>query len=608
MPGLHFIFSSSGGLGTEEDRIRESLDSLMHYDEYEREVLLSDDHLCLCCTKHQKYPIEVFENDRHYICLEGMLYGMDRSRTGAALNELARILFSDARDRNEQVARWLLRTDGDFVIFLQDEATNEACIINDALGRLPLYFMRDGKKVFVSRELRFITNLSSTKRFDRAGVAQYLLFGYPLGERTLLQDTVRLKPASLIRFGPGGKVTRTIAQRFDFEEKDEGKRDVRSYADACAELFVQACRNRVDAIDSNVITLSGGLDSRAVAIGLLKVGAPFSGATFLDYYGTAAPDIDTAKRVAEVLDFEWKLFPLGPTAGSDVLKLLRTKNGMNYLGMSFSIPYFHQIMAAYGKRITYFTGDGGDKILPDIRPIRRPRNIDALVKNIIASNQIAPLEVVCELAGIDRDEMVADVRDLLEAYPERDMRMKYVRFLIFERSYKWLFEGEDRNRFFFWTVTPFYSIEFFTYALRCPDQIKRNYRLYRSFLMNLSRKASEIIYVKWHLPVTSKKLPFYFLVKDMYSMMPLGLKKVIRSRYKKPVGAYALDSNLMKCFREQLSHCDGIADYLSLDALQKEAHRLDKVGFDHLFTVTSVIEDLLCGKSSIETYSEAGLI
>ena len=81
---------------------------------------------------------------------------------------------------------------------------------------------------------------------------------------------------------------------------------------------------------------------------------------------------------------------------------------------------------------------------------------------------------------------VAELRDHVSSYPERDFVQKYVHFVTCERIFKWLTEGEDRNRCFFWSATPYSSFEFFESAMRCPDEQKSYYGLYREFLLQLS--------------------------------------------------------------------------------------------------------------------------
>jgi len=60
--------------------------------------------------------------------------------------------------------------------------------------------------------------------------------------------------------------------------------------------------------------------------------------------------------------------------------------------------------------------------------------------------------------------------------------------------------------------------------------------------------------------------------------------------------------------REQIESCPAIADLLCVDALETAADRMSPSGLDHLFTVTSLIEDLRCGRSTLERHRDEGLL
>ena len=163
MPGISLVIDTNGGLKTEEQRLRSSLDSLMHYPGYEQKIPLHDDHLFLGYTRHVKYPVTVFETDDSLICLEGRLYGKNPAEVREELADLgkrlSRGLFGD------NVSGWINGTDGDYVILVLNKRTREIAVVNDALGRLPLYCYIAGGRIIVSREVRFIANLLDDRRY-----------------------------------------------------------------------------------------------------------------------------------------------------------------------------------------------------------------------------------------------------------------------------------------------------------------------------------------------------------------------------------------------------------------------------------------------------------
>ena len=65
----------------------------------------------------------------------------------------------------------------------------------------------------------------------------------------------------------------------------------------------------------NVVSLSGGLDSRAVAAGLRREEIPFTAATFLDSQQTNAADVRVASRVAAGVGSGVAAIPPAPPPG-----------------------------------------------------------------------------------------------------------------------------------------------------------------------------------------------------------------------------------------------------------------------------------------------------
>jgi asparagine synthase (glutamine-hydrolysing) len=369
MPGLSIAYYPTGYRKQADHRTTESLGSLKHYQWYEQSILIDTGRLFLGYTGYEEYPITVVENDGFYICLEGLIYGRSPTSTKTELMKLSTILYAEADHAASRAADWLSNADGDFLIFILNKRSGEMCIVNDALGRLPVYYHETGDRILVSRELRFITNLIDEIHFDSGAISQYLLLGYPLGKKTLFDNILRLNHASIIRADPDHSGIRIeTLLHFNVEEREDEKRDPVYHAGILAESLLRSCRARADASDKILVALSGGLDSRTVAACLKKMEVPFAGITLLDSRGTASSDVPIARQVAETLGCEWRIFRQGPSKGGDVLKLLKIKSGMNFLGMSFSLPICLELRNVYGPGAVLFTGDGGDKLLPDIRP------------------------------------------------------------------------------------------------------------------------------------------------------------------------------------------------------------------------------------------------
>ncbi len=612
MPGLSFIYDFTEDISKKESIILQSLDSLIHFEEYKRKILLKKKFYFLGYTKYKEYPIISFETNKYCIYLEGKIYGKDYQTIKSELNELSELIFQNQTNTNKQISDWLLNTDGEFIIFILDKKSYEVAFLNDALGHLPLYYYKNKSEIYISREIKFIANFIKKENFNKISLANYLLFSYTLGKETLFNNIFRLEPSSLIKINSleSHFEIKNIYQ-LNFDCKTHCRNTINKNVTNLISLLNATCGNKSNTEDNfvNVLSLSGGLDSRIVAAALRKCSIPFSGVTYLDFDKVFKLDTEIAEKVASSLNIDWHLFPLSSPKGKDFIKLLDIKRGMNYLFMSFILPFFRQIKKDFGNKVTYFTGDTGLCLRSHNLP-KRIKDINHLIEFIISKHSMISINEVENLTRITKEEIEGEIKRNLLSYPEKSLQGKYEHFVIYSRCFNWHYEGIDRNRFFFWVRTPLESTPFFIYAINCPEKQKINNRLYREMLIKLSPKMSRIIEANLALPISSiryriKRYLISCLSKIISNYPKIMLKIRKKVEYK---SAYKHNSNLIRCIQKQTIDCKSILEYLSYSELKNITDNCSKHGkqeLDVLFTITSIIEEFECGKSSIEKYYEA---
>ncbi|GAG29209.1 unnamed protein product, partial [marine sediment metagenome] len=241
-------------------------------DEYGVETAWHDRVSRVDLTRYPQYPVKIYDSDRHLFIVEGRLHDIHGKQPLDTLRELVDDLRPAEPSTNPHIRKWLLEQDGEFNVLVRDKSGERWAFINDILGRLPVYFCQDSRCSCLSRELRFVARLFGLTALDRRATAEYLLFGYPLGERTLLEDVRRLPGGTLLQWSdndPGA--ARHTYGPFDFSRKRSVARADEA-AGELADLFVQASGRQADQKQAAILSFSGGLDSRAVAAGLARAG------------------------------------------------------------------------------------------------------------------------------------------------------------------------------------------------------------------------------------------------------------------------------------------------------------------------------------------------
>ncbi|UPV73803.1 asparagine synthase-related protein [Halorussus limi] len=511
MPGISFVQGQTTGKGAEEASLR----TVCFREDYERTVHAADGTSFLGSTGYAEYPVKTVETADAIYLLEGHLYDVNDEE-----RHLRSIGSKLLDERLEEVRAWLSDRDGDFLLLAYERDTGALSVVNDAFARLPVYHATVGENVVLSRELKFVRSLArhygDSLEPDVTAFAQTLLFGYQLGTRTLFDSVEPVPPGSYVRID--GDVRVESLYRHDFEGTPRGDRSVRENARELASRFETACANRDTGDLPNVVSLSGGLDSRAVAGGYEAIGADYATATFEKPNEANTADVRLAESIADALDAEWERYAVERTEGHRT-DLLEMKQGLNFLAMSFLLDFLEQIEARHGK-FTYVTGDGGDKALPDLTP---PREFDSrrdLAEFVVDAHSIFDPEEVTTLTGVSRERLVQSVEVRLESYPERTYDAKYVHFLVRERGINWLNHGEDRNRYYCWSVSPFYSLPFFEYAMNVPADQKRRSRLQAAFLEELDPALCDIENANYDAPVSSLRHKAKTLALDLVSRYP----------------------------------------------------------------------------------------
>lgn len=621
MPGINFMCALNKDLESKRKASQQVLETLLYEEDHFSEVLLDDQAYILSCVKYEKYPVTCFENDEFFICLEGKIYSEGKNCLKDELTRLAQELFSDRKDIKEFLADWLLDTDGDFVIFFLHKPTRRVVIINDVFSRLTLYCYQKDNYIIISRDYHFVSTLIDEKNFDKIAIAQYLLFGFCLDSRTYLEGVGRVAPSTLIRIDPEKhSFQKDVVHIFNFEIKKNKGKSVKQNARALVPLYVEACGKRANFDTPVILSLSGGMDSRTVCAALLKAGVKFKAVSQLGFNNNNLLDVSTAKQLADVLGVEWKKYQLEHGLGEKALEILKFKSGHFYLNRPQFLSYIKALEKDFGSGTVFFSGNGGDRLFNDIRPNIKVKSIDDLIKFILRGGPNATgfsVKDVSELTGLDEDEIMEELRRHFGAYPEKSMSQKNVHFNIYGQSFNLHHLGDDLKKNFMWSVTPYWSIQVFKHLMNCPDGQKKNRYLYTNFLSMLCPEAIEVPYAdnlaKEGIVISKDKSCFWQLIRTIRKW-PNPVRFIIKKMKKiiaKPnenIAKYNHSPDLISCLREQLFDGSEVTKVLSktaLDDIFRKKEDCSNHAMGCLFTITSAIEYISSGRSSIENYKES---
>lgn len=196
--------------------------------------------------------------------LEAVLGGSDDARMARPADMVAA-----AFGRVGRPALELLR--GQFAAALWDGRSRTLYLVSDKCGSRNLYWtVRSGNLYFASELKALLAIPGLSLRLDEEGLAEYLTFGYPLGDRTLFDGVRLMLPGCVLKVCDG------VVRMERYWKPDMGEGRTAPRLEECVEeldaLLDRACRRRGRVGARVALGLSGGRDSRILAGYLAREG------------------------------------------------------------------------------------------------------------------------------------------------------------------------------------------------------------------------------------------------------------------------------------------------------------------------------------------------
>lgn len=498
----------------------------MYDDRYEYHEYEETSHSSLATARYPAYPFDrlEFDSPKTTVAVEGVVYNRDSEMLAT---EIETHLVGEID--TEAVSEWLRKLDGEFVFYVFDEESDDVTIVSDHLGQLPLFYVTDDSgRALVGRNKFALVRLADCTDFDRLAVAQYLRIGYALTDRTLFSAIRRVPDGTIVHIdSETGTLELERHHQFDFSTESNRDRSVAENARTLATRFTAASHRRASACPgTNVLLLSGGLDSRGVMGAFEQASVDYVAAT-RDFRHDSRADIEVAGELAAAVGADWLRVQTPPPTGADLLDHLDMTAGTDPFNIAHIQPFLRNTRATVESPAWTYTGDGGDKLLPDLSPVVDINSQKELAEYILSTESKFSAEDVEQITGVSESEILASVRDRLETYPESTPAKQFLHYELFERAFAWLFEATDTNRNHMWTTSPYYALDVLEYALNCPDDQKRRYRLFAAFLEALSPELARVRNANIGAAPSSRSHAIRYGIHDVLQRYPAVLEQVL---------------------------------------------------------------------------------
>ena len=519
MPGLNALISFNGRPKMNQDRASKILDDMDYDLAYSHETLYSDRNTTIYFSGYKGYPRQKIELGDKVLLIEGAIYNKSIEQVKTELVPILSALAGGSKN-SDPLREFMFGTDGEFIIYYIDNASSTVIIFNDAMGRLPVYHHDDKEGFVMTRAMKFMTAAVQGAQFDENAMMEYFLFSVPLGNKSLFKDIYRLMPCSLITINVRkGIVNKERLHTYSFDDRWEDK-PREEYVGNLHDLFLAGVSNRSKYFSDrkHVLSLSGGLDSRTNLMALLKLKIDFQVISFRDYFNFLGRDYPVVKTLDKMYNLNVKYFRLIEENIPYFERMVAVKDGTAMMGTMGSVLNSMEIAEReFGRNTVYYTGDEGNYTTAPRYGGGKMSSTPELVKQILLKNSLSLFSIDEVAAAFNKapKEVMDHLCAYFEKYPEKDNVHKVDHFFIWERSFKFTMENQDRIRLFFWPMAPHYSIQYVRYAFQIKNKYLGGWKVYRDLLRSLDRRSTGVKYSNFGIALDSRLMPVYLPVRAL---------------------------------------------------------------------------------------------
>lgn len=389
-------------------------------------------------------------------------------------------------------------------IYASDE---QLVVATDRIRSIPLVYSTVGRTVYISDSVsQVMTDLDSINYND---FAEYQLSraGYVLGDETLIEQVKHVAAGEALLLDEKGV---TILNYFDFlpENSDvqSTEEEISVHLDNALDVSI---RELISVADGRqiVVPLSGGYDSRVIAVYLKKLG--YKNVVTFTFGSRKSKEVYISKKIAGALSFDWHFVEYTKSRWQAIKGSSEFIDYLQFISNYTSVPnvqVFPAIKELFEQGVVdndaiLVPGHTGDFISGGHMPkslfgLPAVDNEPAIVKAILAKH--FKVKSKAKLEQQLHDTLMANVLGLIEVAPNNaaatsvfeawEYRERQAKFIVNSNRYYDFYKLES------WM--PLWNKEFMNFWLKAPFTYRKNSRFWQKFIEDKYKDItnSEITY------------------------------------------------------------------------------------------------------------------
>lgn len=199
---------------------------------------------------------------------------------------------------------------GSYICLVVDSAREKAFLFSDRQGSRPMFLreLADGS-TFYAPQVKFLSGIEPRQdRLNTSAAGQFLIRGCFYGSNTLFESIHKFPQGNVVEFSNRQQYSR---QYWSFNFKEAHIQTTGGgFIDEFDKLISKATRRLLNVVDSPLLLLSGGLDSRLMLAYLMKESEKKIPSLSYMVHGTDGDDHVIAKRLSEHCGLEHETYEI----------------------------------------------------------------------------------------------------------------------------------------------------------------------------------------------------------------------------------------------------------------------------------------------------------
>jgi len=442
---------------------------------------------------------------------------------------------------------------GNFAVIMQN--TNKLLVAVDKFRSIPLFYSVKNDNFYVSDNAYWLKQKLSLNKIDPVSEKEFLATRYVSGENTLFKEVKQIQAGECL----------TVVER---NNKIEFKKEIyyrylhknftkKNQKDLFKELNIiseNVFKRLIKSIDKNatiVIPLSGGYDSRYIAVMLKKIN--YKNVICFSYGKKNNKEATISKKVANKLGYKWFFVEYTPEKWFNWLSLEERIKYQKFAENLCSVMHIQDFLAVKKLKneklipensvfVPGHSGDllGGSHTPKDIK-IKKIYNIKHISKYLFKTHYLNNYhsnkndflsKIKCSLSKIYKNNRLLSAEEFVSLTDFWNVSNRQAKFIINSvRVYE--FWGHQ------WRI-PLWDIELVSFWLKVPLKYRLKNKLYNGYLMSLFEQN--------HIDFKKNKKS-YFLLKSKKLLQPMIPNRIF-ALYRRKIDALEILSALKLFFKK----------------------------------------------------------